>query len=74
MMMETRHQNLYAEQHMARKLNWQKAWLDQKLKLSIKDEKEFVDRDLASRWLERAEAWERRRKKWRQRRKQRERR
>ena len=63
--------NLYSEQHMARKLNWQKAWLDQKLKLSIKDEKEFVDRDLASRWLERAEAWERRKKQHRRRSKRR---
>jgi hypothetical protein len=53
----------YSEQDMARKLNWQKAWFDKKLKLSIKDEKEFVDRDLASRWLQRAEKWEQRRKK-----------
>jgi hypothetical protein len=65
---------LYSEQYMARKLNWQKAWWDKKLKLSIKDEQEFVDRDLASHWLERAEMWERRRKKWRRRRSQRERR
>jgi hypothetical protein len=47
---------------MAKKLDWQKAWWDKKLKVSIKDEKEFVDRDLASRWLERAEAWELRKK------------
>jgi hypothetical protein len=44
---------------MAKRLNWQKAWFDKKLKLSLKDEQEFVDRDLASHWLERAEEWER---------------
>jgi len=48
---------------MAKKLNWEKAVLARKPSLSVKTEIEFLDRDLATRWLEKAERWEERKRK-----------
>ena len=38
---------------MARRLNWEKVNRDRALKRSVADKAEFMQRDLASRWLER---------------------
>jgi hypothetical protein len=40
---------------MARRLNWERASLMARPKLSISDEREFLDRGFTKRWLERAE-------------------
>lgn len=40
---------------MSKKLDWRKASLDPKKKLSVADEKEYRENDAASRWLERHE-------------------
>jgi hypothetical protein len=55
----------FTEQAMASRLKWERATLASKEKLSVRDEREFMDRDLASRWLERQEQWQQRRRKWR---------
>jgi hypothetical protein len=41
---------------MARRLDWEKRNLAGKRKQSVADEKEFLQRDLAARWLEKAES------------------
>jgi hypothetical protein len=38
---------------MARRLNWKRAVVDRKPKLSLRDEQEFMERDLAAKWLQR---------------------
>ena len=43
---------------MATRLNWEKNNLAGKPTRSLKDEREFHERDLAARWLERREKWE----------------
>ena len=40
------------------RLNWEKNNLARKPTRSLKDEREFHERDLAARWLERREKWE----------------
>jgi hypothetical protein len=44
---------------MARRIDWQRATLDRKRRYSISDENEFMQKDVAARWLERQEkpAW-----------------
>jgi hypothetical protein len=37
---------------MSRRLNWERANLNKKAKLSLSDEREFMERDRAARWLE----------------------
>ena len=47
------------KQHaMVTRLNWEKNNLARKPTCSLKDEREFRERDLAARWLERREKWE----------------
>ncbi len=46
----------WSEAGMARRLDWEKRNLAGRRKQSIADEKDFLKRDLASRWLEKAEA------------------
>ena len=43
---------------MVTRLNWEKNNLARKPTRSLKDEREFRERDLAARWLERREKWE----------------
>ena len=43
---------------MTTRLNWEKNNLARKPTRSLKDEREFHERDLAARWLERREKWE----------------
>ena len=43
---------------MGTRLNWDKNNLAGKPTRSLKDEREFHERDLAARWLERREKWE----------------
>ena len=43
---------------MATRLNWEKNNLAGKPTRSLKDERDFHERDLAARWLERRETWE----------------
>ena len=43
---------------MATRLNWERNNLAGKPTRSLKDEREFHERDLAARWLERREKWE----------------
>jgi hypothetical protein len=38
---------------MARRLNWKRAVVDSKPKLSLRDEQEFMERDVAAKWLQR---------------------
>jgi len=38
-----------------RRLNWERANLNKKAKLSLSDEREFMERDRAARWLEHQE-------------------
>jgi hypothetical protein len=40
---------------MSRRLNWERANLNKKAKLSLSDEREFMERDRAARWLEHQE-------------------
>ena len=40
---------------MTQRMNWEKAAVNRRPKLSIKDEQEFLARSLTTRWLERAE-------------------
>jgi len=40
---------------MSRRLNWERANLNKKVKLSLSDEREFMERDRAARWLEHQE-------------------
>ena len=42
---------------MATRLNWEKNNFAGKPTRSLKDEREFHERDLAARWLERREKW-----------------
>jgi hypothetical protein len=51
---------------MARRLNWAKANLAKKPKLSLRDEQEYLDRGFTAHWLERAEKWAALRKKYEQ--------
>jgi hypothetical protein len=44
---------------MAKRLDWEKRNIAGKRKVSISDEKDFMGRDLASRWLARAESQQR---------------
>ena len=37
---------------MSRPLNWERANLNKKAKQSLSDEREFMERDLAAKWLE----------------------
>jgi hypothetical protein len=48
-------QMLFTEAYMARRMNWERAFLDRKRKQSVGDEREFMDKDLAAKWLERQE-------------------
>jgi hypothetical protein len=43
------------ETAMSRRLNWERANLNKKAKLSLSDEREFMERDRAARWLEHQE-------------------
>jgi hypothetical protein len=36
---------------MSRRFNWERANLNKKVKLSLSDEREFMERDRAARWL-----------------------
>jgi len=47
---------------MARRLDWEKRNLAGKRKQSVADEKEFLQRDLAAKWLAHAESQQRQRK------------
>jgi|SRR6516165_7070447 hypothetical protein len=40
---------------MSRRLNWERANLNKKAKQSLSDEREFMERDRAARWLEHQE-------------------
>jgi hypothetical protein len=40
---------------MSSRLNWERANLNKKAKLSLSDEREFIERDRAARWLEHQE-------------------
>jgi hypothetical protein len=40
------------ETAMSRRLNWERANLNKKAKQSLSDEREFMERDRAARWLE----------------------
>jgi hypothetical protein len=41
---------------MSRRLNWERTSLDKKAKRSLSDEREFMERDRAARWLERQQS------------------
>jgi hypothetical protein len=43
------------ETAVSRRLNWERANLNKKAKLSLSDEREFMERDRAARWLEHQE-------------------
>jgi len=43
------------ETAMSRRLNWERANLNKKAKQSLSDEREFMERDRAARWLEHQE-------------------
>jgi len=43
------------ETAMSRRLNWERTNLDKKAKQSLSDEREFMERDRAARWLEHQE-------------------
>jgi hypothetical protein len=43
------------ETAMSRRLNWERANLNKKPKQSLSDEREFMERDRAARWLEHQE-------------------
>jgi hypothetical protein len=45
----------WSEQAMTRRLNWEKRNVDANSRLSITDEDEFRQNDLAARWIERDE-------------------
>jgi hypothetical protein len=40
---------------MSRRMNWERTNLDKKAKQSLPDEREFMERDRAARWLEHQE-------------------
>jgi hypothetical protein len=44
-----------AEIEMSGRLNWERARFNMKARMSVKAEADFMDRELASRWLERKE-------------------
>jgi hypothetical protein len=47
--------SLHGQSAMARRIDFEKHRFDGRSKVSVRDEREFRDRDAASRWLERAE-------------------
>jgi hypothetical protein len=42
---------------MARRLNWEKIQLERKPRRSLTEDREFMNKDVASAWLERRERW-----------------
>jgi hypothetical protein len=51
---------MLTEAVMARRRDWEKRRFDSRSKITIIEEQEFRDHDLAARWLQRAEEWQKR--------------